>query len=207
MDLTIATPISFGISNSIQEKKYIKSIAPKTRRARNKQSIIEAKERKAKRDFFQPSDKSTNRLNDTEFVSGTTWHLSFKIGVDEQQLKANITTKELKAFLLSNGTTARATTAINWIDTTLALDDNHANKYALYTAVDYNILELMTRINKSVIFDGTEIGKVAKHYIEVLYADQLANNSEHQAREAVAENFDLSEDSLAYLENVGIKIK
>jgi hypothetical protein len=207
MDLTIATPISFGISKSIQEKKYVKSVAPRTRRAKNTVSNIDRKERDSKRSFFQPSDKETNKINDTEFVSGTTWHLSFKIGVDEQQLKADITTKELKAFLLSDGTTARATTAIAWIDSTLALDDTHEDKYALYTAVDYNIVEFMTRVKKSAIFDGTEIGNVAKHYIDVLYADQLLDNANHQARVALAENFDLTEDSLAWLENEGIKIK
>jgi hypothetical protein len=207
MDLTIATPISFGISKSVQEKKYVKSVAPRTRRAKNTVSNIDRKERDSKRSFFQPSDKATNKTNDVELVSGTTWHLSFKIGVDEQQIKADITTKELKAFLLSDGTTARATTAIAWIDSTLALDDDHADKYALYTAVDYNIVEFMTRVKKSAIFEGTEIGNVAKHYIDVLYADQIVNNADHQARVALAENFDLSEDSLAWLENEGIKIK
>ena len=108
---------------------------------------------------------------------------------------------------MSDGTTARATTAIAWIDSTLALDDAHADKYALYTAVDYNIVEFMTRVKKSAIFEGTEIGNVAKHYIDVLYADQIANNADHQARAALAENFDLTEDSLAWLENEGIKIK
>jgi hypothetical protein len=210
MDLTIATPISFGISHSVNESNFTTKVSPTKRRDATK-LVYEDKTREKKqykKGFFKPTNKrNAIRAVETELVSGTTWTLKYKVGTSFQILKDDMTTKELKAFLLSNGTTARASQALTWIDDTLALADTHADKYDLYTAVDYNILELMTRINKSTIFDGTDIGEQAKQYINVLYADQIANNSAHTARVAFMENFDLSSDSKTWLADRGINFR
>nr|BAR36774.1 hypothetical protein [uncultured Mediterranean phage uvMED] len=210
MDLTLATPIRFKINKSENQAAFKTKVSPKKRRTVNK-IVFEDGSRKKKaytKDFFKPTTtKGIGKNKDTEMVSGTTWEVQYKMGTNYQVLHQDLTTKEIKAFILSNGTTARATTAINWIDSTLALEETHADKFAIYTALDYNILELMTRINKTAIFDDTDIGITAKHYIDVLYADQNANNAAHTARVAFVENFDLSTDSKTWLAARGINIR
>jgi hypothetical protein len=205
MDLTISTPIRFGITDSVMDSDYV------TKRSPSKSRIARRSEFKKtttdKKGFFKPKeDLPYKRPQNTEMVSGTLWRLQYSIGSTFYDLQKDMTTKELKAFLLSGGTTARATTAIAWIDSTLALAETDSNKYALYTAVDYNILELMTRVNNSSIFDGTSIGKRAEHYIEIS-SDQTANNAKHLARQTVIDQFDLTEDSKVYLASVGIIIE
>ena len=205
MDLTISTPIRFGITKSVMDSQYVTKRAPMTSRVAKRSEF--KKTTTDKKGFFKPKeDVAYRKPIVNELVSGTLWRLQYSIGTTFYDLQEDMTTKELKAFLLSAGTTARATTAIAWIDSTLALEEANSSKYDIYTAVDYNILELMTRINNSVIFEGTDVGDRAKHYVQ-LADDQVANNSAHQDRLAVAENFDLTEDSKTFLASQGIIIE
>jgi hypothetical protein len=205
MDLTISTPIRFGITDSVMDSDYVTKRSPSKSRIARRSEFKKTKT--DKKGFFKPKeDLPYKKPQNTELVSGTLWRLQYSVGSTFYDLQKDMTTKELKAFLLSGGTTARATTAIAWIDSTLALAETDTDKYALYTAVNYNILELMTRINNSSIFEGTNMGKRAKHYIEIS-SDQTANNAKHIARQAVIDQFDLTEDSKVYLASVGIIIE
>jgi len=207
MDLTTATHVSFNISNSVKEEKFVKSVAPLTSRVKKTKEYVNDKQ-KTKKGFFTPNDRANFKEREQEQVSGTTWRLRYKINSLYHDIHQHLTTKELKAFILSDvsgSIPAREASAITAIDTALDLSDSHANKYATYNGLQYNILELMTRINKSAIFEDTEIGNQAKQFV-VFATDQTENNAAHQAREALKEQYDGSEDSLVYMRSLGINI-
>lgn len=207
MDLTTATHVSFNISNSVKEEKFVKTVAPLTNRVKKTKEYVNDKQ-KTKKGFFTPNDRANIKVKEQEQVSGTTWRLRYKINSLYFDMHQHLTTKELKAFVLSDvsgSIPAREASAIVAIDAALDLSDTHVNKYAAYEGLTYNILELMTRINKSAIFDDTELGDQAKQFVEFA-TDQTENNAAHQARENLKEQYDGSEDSLVYLRSLGINI-
>ena len=208
MDLTIATPIRITISDSVLDSDHVTSSPPIKVRKRISRSLINDKAKKKSKSFFKPKDNllSKSRPEESEIVSGTLWSLEYSIDGKYLTLNDSLTTKELNAFILSPGETARGNAAINFIDSTLLLSNDHVNKYTSYTSLDYNILDLMQGIRKTKIFDNTELGERAKHFIDVLYADQLANNASHIAREALKAKFSQEDEaSLEYLLTLGIK--
>lgn len=206
MDLTIATPLRFTISDSTMDSDYTTSLPPIKTRENMKSSILREQPREDEKKFFKPKlDASiSSKPAPFETVSGTLWALEYSTGGSYILLHDKLTTKELKAFINTEGVTARAASAITFIENTLSLAESHADKYNSYTAVDYNILELMNAIYKSKVFEDTEIGNRAKHFIEILYADQLADNDKHTAREAFKDKFNGDAASIEYLTSIGI---
>ena len=206
MDLTIATPLRITISDSTMDSDYTTSLPPTKVRDNKKLSILKEEPREEKKKFFKPKlDAKTNsRPAPFELVSGTLWALEYSTGGNYILLNDKLTTKELKAFINVEGVTARAASAITFIEDTLLLAESHSDKYSSYTSVDYNILELMNAIYKTKVFENTEIGEEAKYFIEVLYADQLADNAKHSARETFRNKFNRDEASIIFLTSIGI---
>ena len=206
MNLTTATPIRFTISNSTMDSDYVTSRPPTKKRVNQKSSLVKKAKNVKETSFFKPANEGKTNLYKEPFevVSGTLWALEYSINGVYSMLNDSLTTKELKSFVNSEEIlVARAAQAIIHIDNTLALAESHANKYASYS-LSYNILELQQAIYKTKVFEDTEIGSIAKFYIEVLYADQLADNAKHTAREAFAAKFNRNEASLIYLNTIGI---
>ena len=207
MDLTIAAPLKFYITLSLKDRDYANSVAPTTLRETKSNALSEVNERR-KNDFFTPTKKRAKnpKRKTHEEVTGTLWFLEYSISGTPHVIHDAMTTKELKSFLLQEGVNTRSTTAIAWIDTTLAYPHNHESKYAYNTAVDYTILEVNQYISSfKTLFKDTDIMSQAEHYMELALGKQ-SNTQIHQDLEAFKANYDNSTVSKATLLTHGIRL-
>lgn len=206
MDLTTAAPLKFYINLSLKDRDYVSS-NPTTLRETKSNSLIDENKKK-KNDFFTPTKKRGKNIKRKthEEITGTLWTLRYTLSGLDHIIHEAMTTKELKSFLLQEGVNTRSTTALAWIDTTLAYPDGHASKYAQNTAVDYTIHDVNKYISSfKTLLKDTDIMRQSEHYMKLATGKQ--NNSQlHQDLEAFKANYDNSTESKATLLTHGIKL-